>query len=88
MKKFFYNKIGSFISWIDENIVDKSNAKISDFTIYLSKKMSKIQNGHLQSYGFVFFMALTVLMIVFFISNLNTGDSWLDIIDKLNSEIY
>ena len=88
VKKFFYNKIGSFISWIDENIVDKSNAKISDFTIYLSKKMSKIQNGHLQSYGFVFFTALTVLMIVFFISNLNTGDSWLDLIDKLNSEIY
>ena len=50
--------------------------------------MSKIQNGHLQSYGFVFFTALTVLMIVFFISNLNTGDSWLDLIDKLNSEIY
>ena len=86
--KFFYKGVGSIFSWIDENIIDKSNAKISEFTVYLSNQLSKVQNGHLQSYGLVFFVALTLLMIVFFVTNLNTGDAWTNLIQRLNSEIF
>jgi NADH-quinone oxidoreductase subunit L len=86
--KIFYKGIGSIFSWIDENIIDESNAKISEFTLYLSNQLTKIQNGHLQSYGFLFFVALTLLMIVFFVTNLNTGDAWTNLIQRLNSEIF
>ena len=86
--KFFYKGVGSIFSWIDENIIDKSNAKISEFTVYLSNQLTKVQNGHLQSYGLVFFVALTLLMIVFFVTNLNTGDAWTNLIQRLNSEIF
>jgi NADH-quinone oxidoreductase subunit L len=86
--KFFYKGVGSIFSWIDENIIDKSNAKISEFTVYLSNQLTKVQDGHLQSYGLVFFVALTLLMIVFFVTNLNTGDAWTNLIQKLNSEIF
>ena len=72
----------------DENIIDESNAKISEFTLYLSNQLTKVQNGHLQSYGLVFFVALTLLMIVFFVTNLNTGDAWTNLIQRLNSEIF
>ena len=86
--KIFYKGIGSIFSWIDENIIDESNAKISEFTLYLSNQLTKVQNGHLQSYGFLFFVALTLLMIVFFVTNLNTGDALTNLIQRLNSEIF
>ena len=72
--RFFYKGIGSLFSWIDENIVDKSNVKISDFILLMSRQLTRVQNGHLQSYGLLFFVALTVLMIVFFVSNILTGE--------------
>ena len=66
--KFFYKGVGSIFSWIDENIIDKSNAKISEFTVYLSNQLTNYKSVITFLY-FTFFKTWNFNQIKSFISN-------------------